>query len=68
MNKINDDGLNNEISEIISNVGPSYKRSMLTGVLRSLNIGALARRVAKAAILADSSSHRQRLEILYYNL
>ena len=68
LNKITDDGLNNVISEIISNVGPSYGRSMLTGALRSLNIGASARRVAKAAILADPSSHRQRLEVLYYDL
>lgn len=65
LNKINNNDLIDVVSQVISNVGPSYGRSMLTGALRSLNVNACRDRVAKAAILADPNSHQQRLEVKF---
>jgi hypothetical protein len=64
-NRVNDQELNEHVQSAITQLGPSYGRAMLTGALRSVNVNASVKRVARAAILADPISHNLRVEVSF---
>ena len=61
--KLNQDQLNEIVSDVIKKVGPSYGRRMLKGALNSFNVNVCERRITKAVVAADPENHKLRLGV-----